>query len=113
MSDLKQLAAALIVAAGCAPAKRPWPPAQDARVRFDGARLRVYGAALTTQEAADRDALEALRRYLAKAAPRAPLQAVLAEAKPRPAPTREPGAYASVIDLSRDDLQKRLGTRYD
>jgi hypothetical protein len=114
LTDLRQLALlALLLAAGCAPVRRTWPVSRDPRIQFDGARLRAYGAAMTSQKAADKDALDALRLYLSRLAPAVRVEAVMLRAKPEPVKVKEPGAYTALIDLDRAQVQKQLGTRYD
>lgn len=117
MTITRQLAALLLLALAllpaCAPVRRPWPVSRDSRVRFDGGRLRVYGAALTNQAAAHKDALDALRFYLSPMAPALQVETVMRKAKPEASPVRESGAYASVIDLDAAAVQQTLGTHYE
>lgn len=117
MAQSRQLASLLLLAlawlSACAPVRRPWPVSRDSRVRFDGGRLRVYGAALTNQAAAHKDAVDALRLYLSPLAPALKVETVIRKAKPVPTPVRESGAFASVIDLEAAAVQETLGTRYE
>jgi hypothetical protein len=114
MAQSRQLGIALLLTlAACAPVRRPWPATRDSRVRFDGGRLRVYGAALTHQEAAHNDALKALRLYLTPMAPASQVEAVISQVRPVSSPIGDAEAFASVIDLDAAALQRALGTHYE
>lgn len=105
------------VLASCAPVPHLWPSPRDPRIRRDGKFLRVYGASLKSSEAAEADARRNLRSYLESLGIPGEnrdlkIASVLEFADAWPTHDA-PDGYSSVIELSLEELQQALETKYE